>query len=305
VSSSLVNQFQGFMIGNPVLSCQQSGAFLVQQLNVLYWHGLASYTNYNNWTTKGCNDPQTANSKVCQDILSTVYDQIGVIDQQVSLHDPPKTWPSVDPDDIFQDFCTGNGTLEFVSTPTPDGPCDAIGDLVEDYLNRKDVQIALGVRPTHWTQCSNLDYNANAGSMIPYYQDILKRKPDVSLLIYSGDLDILTIPFAYTQPCIPQIGGTLQTLWQPWFVNGATAGYYEEYEYVTYATVKGAGHEAPQYQPVSSYQLIYRYLTTGSLSSVDPLPKGKKNGKGWRKERLTQSKMLRKVGVVPGYKQKL
>jgi len=301
-SSVIKNQFQGFMIGNPVFNCQPDGAFLVQQLNLLYWHGLASYTNYNNWTTNGCNDPNQATTKYCQDILNMVFNQLGVIDQELFSESsvPPKTWPSIDPDDIFQDFCTGNGTLDFAATPTPDDPCIMeIGNMAQEYLNRVDVQQALGVKPTKWQVCTNLQYSTNVGSLIPYYQDILMKKPDTSLLIYSGDLDILTVPFAFTQPCIPQFGGTSKSLWQPWFVNGATAGYYEEFESCTYATVKGAGHETPQYQPLTAYQMIYRFLTTGSLDTDTHLPKV--TGKGYRKGRLSQSTMLRKVGV-PGHK---
>jgi len=308
VSSDLAAQFQGFMIGNPVFNCQDNGEFFIEQINLLYWHGLASYTNYLNWTTTGCNDPKQAQTKPCQDILNLVFSQLGVIDQELFSNSeedkaPPNTWPSVDPDDIFQDFCTGNGTLDFVDTPFPDAACDLeIGLMLQEYLNREDVQTALGVRPTKWQSCSNLQYNSNVGSLIPFYQDIIQKKPGISILVYSGDLDILTVPFAFTQPCIPIIGGTPQTLWQPWFVNGATAGYYEEYQYISYATVKGAGHETPQYQPLSAFQMIQSFLTTGSLLGGDHLPKN--SGKSW-KGRLTQSKMLRNAGVIPGFKKKL
>jgi len=59
----LFNQFKGFMIGNPVFSCQ--GGFIgngapydIETFHLLYWHGFVSYSNYQNWTTQGCNDPK-------------------------------------------------------------------------------------------------------------------------------------------------------------------------------------------------------------------------------------------------------
>jgi len=298
-SPELVNQFKGFMIGNPVFGCNDDKTVNDIQIKLLYWHGLASYTNYLNWTSRGCDENFSA---ACQDIMNVIYSQLGVIDQELfSNSDLDKNWPSVDPDDLFQDFCTGNGTLDFVNTPTPDNPCiNEIGNLVSEYLNRPDVQKSLGVKSTNWQVCANLDYSFTAGSMIPNYQDIIKKKPDVKLLVYSGDLDIMTVPFAFTQPCILKFSGNAKTLWQPWFVNGATAGYYESFEFVTYATVKGGGHETPQYQPQSSYQMIYRFLTSGSLASGD-----RYSGKGLRKEKLSQYKMLRKIGVIPGFKQKI
>jgi len=208
-------------------------------------------------------------------------------------------WPSLDPDDIFQDFCTGNGSLDFSSSPNPNDPlntCDSeLGDLVNEYLNRQDVQTALGVRRTVWSQCSFLNYNFNRQSMVPYYKNIFMNKPDISILIYSGDLDILTVPFAYTQPCLLQMGKQVVS-WQPWFVNGATAGYVEVYDKFTYATVKGGGHETPLYQPLSSYNLIYRFMTNGNLDGLTAKYQPKLMGTKREKKYLKQSDMLRYYG---------
>jgi len=164
------------------------------------------------------------------------------------------------------------------------------------YLNRADVQKALNAKATHWSECSNLDYDILGNSMLPYYENFFKNKPGFKILIYSGDLDILTVPFAFTQPCMAKLSGTQISKWQPWFVNGATAGYVEVYDKYTYATIKGAGHEAPLYQPLTSYQMIYRYMTTGKLT-------GNAEGRGVRREtKLTQSEMLRRYGLAPNFK---
>ena len=41
--------------------------------------------------------------------------------------------------------------------------------------------------------------------------------------------------------------------------QGQTAGYVEQFDSYTFATVKGAGHEAPEYQPLSSINMIKRF----------------------------------------------
>jgi len=300
---TLFNQFKGFMIGNPVFSCQggfigSTGPYFVETFHLLYWHGFVSYTNYQNWTNNGCNDPDTAATPPCENILNLAIKQIGFIEQpKRDISQPPATWPSLDPDDIFLSFCSGNASLDFATYPPPSEmeKCNNIDKMVTSYLNRADVQTALNVPKTNWQECTGLSYKIVGDSMNPYYEFIFQTKPSLKILVYSGDLDILTVPFAFTQPCIAQLGGKITAPWQPWFVNGATAGYVETYDKYTYATVKGAGHEAPEYQPLTSYQMISRFLKTGSLN--DP-----RADTGYRGRRhLRQGDMLRKYGLSPNF----
>lgn len=39
-----------------------------------------------------------------------------------------------------------------------------------------------------------------------------------------------------------------------------TAGYQEIYDTYSYATVRGAGHEVPQYQPLFAYTMMDRFI---------------------------------------------
>jgi len=302
-SGPLFDQFKGIMIGNPVFSCQggfigTTGPYFVEMFHLLYWHALVSYTNYQNWTISGCNDPKNAMAQNCQEIFNLAINQIGqIVQQKRDISQPPKNWPSLDPDNIYQDFCTGNGTLEFSNSPSSQKDCHAVGDVLTDYLNRADVQTALNVPKTVWSGCTGkLNYDIVGDSMIPYYEFFFKAKPGLKLLVYSGDVDILTVPFAFTQPCMAQLGGKITSPWQPWFVNGATAGYVEVYDKYTYATIKGGGHETPEYQPLISYQMIQRFLTTGSLYSPS------ESGRYYNtKNRLRQGDMLRKYGLSPSF----
>jgi len=189
-----------------------------------------------------------------------------------------------------------NGSLQFTNYPDPQsGTCYGAMDIAATYLNRADVQKALDVPTTQWNPCSDsINYDIVGNSMVPLYEFFFKAKPGVKILVYSGDLDILTVPFAFTQTCLGQLSPKIVVPWQPWFVNGATAGYVEVYDKFTYATVKGAGHEAPEYQPLSSFQMIQRFMKTGSLNSTS-------TGYYPRPNYRTQGDMLRKYGLSPFY----
>jgi len=67
---------------------------------------------------------------------------------------------------------------------------------------------------------------------------------NLNILIYAGDVDVATVPAWYINPCLAALNQNIVSDWQPWFVNEATAGYVQEFDTFTYATLKGAGHEA-------------------------------------------------------------
>eukprot|EP01126_Amoeba_proteus_P046918 TRINITY_DN5325_c0_g1_i4.p1 TRINITY_DN5325_c0_g1~~TRINITY_DN5325_c0_g1_i4.p1 ORF type:complete len:446 (-),score=30.57 TRINITY_DN5325_c0_g1_i4:152-1489(-) len=265
----LRKRLEGIMVGNGVFSCGIDENSI--QFNLFYWHGLISYTNYQNWTAKACD--RDSSRPACDDIFNRAYSEIGVIDQQLANRlRPLKTravpkddQPSLDPDDLYQDFCEGNGTLAFTDYD-PFKCKQSLGRRTSAYLNRRDVKNALHARNRVWSSCSDeINYSSSGESMVPYYLKFFNANPPVSVLIYNGDVDIATVPFAYNQPCLAQFNRQNQKVWAPWFVNGATAGYVEYFDSYTFATVKGAGHEVPLYQPLSSFNMFSRFLSQGNL----------------------------------------
>ncbi|MGH0127125.1 UNVERIFIED_CONTAM: hypothetical protein FKN15_002872 [Acipenser sinensis] len=48
--------------------------------------------------------------------------------------------------------------------------------------------------------------------------------------------------------------------YQPWYFNNQVAGYYEQYEKITFMTVKGSGHMVPQYKPGPALHLFETFL---------------------------------------------
>jgi serine carboxypeptidase-like clade 2 len=258
----LAAQFKGFMVGNPVIGCEDDGPPRV--FDIFYWHGLISYSHYSQWQANNC--PTDFIKFACANIYKESLREIGIIYQQDALEQP-----SLDPDCLYQDFCTGNGTLEFaIQDPKIKDDCTSIDDDLTSYLNNPAVQAAIFARPAVWASCTNnINYTGNYPSIIPFYNEIFAERPDLKILVYSGDVDVDTVPFPVTQKCLADLDRPLVQHWQPWYVNGATAGYWEVTDKFTYATVKGAGHEAPQYQPLTAYNLFTRFLANGNLASPD------------------------------------
>ena len=137
------------------------------------------------------------------------------------------------------------------------------------------------------------NYIPTAGSMIPFYESLFAKRPDVHVLIYSGDVDIATVPGPITTKSLLALNSTVTTEWAPWFVNGATVGYVEYYDQYTYATIKGAGHEAPGYIPLTAFNMIKRFYQKHSLDGGEIFSEATSK-KFSRRRALRQGDMLRK-----------
>jgi len=303
----LRKQLKGILVGNGVFRCGID--YNAVQFDLYYWHGLVSYTNYANWTSHGC--PKNSNTPSCNWIFNTTHKQPRPPDQELEtarysasfpsayLAAPSANQPSFDPDDLYQDFCLGNGTLEF-SDVDPYQCLQPLGNLTVTYLNRPDVQKAIHAHPTNnWAPCANLSYTSFNDSMVAYYSKFFTLSPPISILVYSGDVDIATVPFAFNQACLGQLTPVVRSVqpWAPWFVNGATAGYVEYFDKYVFATLKGAGHEAPLYQPLNSFKMFDRWLNNRH-NLTDPHPPRSSTTIGTGR---LQGRILRAAGLNRGF----
>ncbi|KAL3730239.1 hypothetical protein ACJRO7_027272 [Eucalyptus globulus] len=133
------------------------------------------------------------------------------------------------------------------------------------WASDKAVQDALHIREgtiEKWVRCNEtLSYTYTVKEVIDIHKELIKR--GFRALIYSGDHDIV-IPYVGTQAWINTLNLTISQDWHAWFVDGQIAGYATLYSYfpslLTYATVKGGGHTAPEYKPKECFALINRWF---------------------------------------------
>lgn len=265
----LKNQFKGFMVGNPVIHCPAwVDHTRTVVLDMYYWHGMTSFYYRQAWKLAGCEEDE--NTAECDSIWSKVQ---GAMDSD-----------TVDGDNLYQNFCTGNGTIDFLETTEN---CYSLDDRTESYLNRPDVQAAIFAHSPpagRWEYCLGpflLNYDQQGQNMIDYYTLFFQEAPHLRIMVYSGDVDLATVPHGYTQLCLASMSDQVDLLqgWSRWTVPGPsipsytphfeeksqiTAGFQEIYQQYTFATVRGAGHEVPQYQPFFAFNMFERWLVNGS-----------------------------------------
>ncbi|TKY71234.1 Serine carboxypeptidase 2 [Spatholobus suberectus] len=138
------------------------------------------------------------------------------------------------------------------------------------WANDKEVQEALHVRNgtiQQWDRCNKSLSNVydDIISSLDYHRNFTSE--DLTAIIYSGDHDMV-IPYVGTEEWIQSLNLTVSSddEWRPWFVDGQVAGYTEIYRMkkysITFATVKGAGHTAPEYKPKQCFNMIRRWFAT-------------------------------------------
>ncbi|KAJ8452007.1 hypothetical protein Cgig2_016588 [Carnegiea gigantea] len=114
----------------------------------------------------------------------------------------------------------------------------------------------------HWVRCSKtLMYTKNVLSSFDYHLNFTRES--FHALIYSGDQDMV-ISYVGTMAWIRKLNLSTSDRWRPWFVKGQVAGYTTKYSnghyHLTFATVKGAGHTAPEFKPRECLVMIAKWF---------------------------------------------
>ncbi|KAD3338559.1 hypothetical protein E3N88_34080 [Mikania micrantha] len=144
------------------------------------------------------------------------------------------------------------------------------------WANDKSVMKALGVREgtiKEWTQCnSNMSFRYGANSMplyetnvpssVLYHRKLTKR--NCRGLVFSGDYDLL-IPHSGTLNWINSLNLVVtDSDWEAWYFGNQVAGYKTTFARKNYslvfATIKGAGHLAPEYKRAECFEMAKRWL---------------------------------------------
>ncbi|KAM7518427.1 hypothetical protein LguiB_017389 [Lonicera macranthoides] len=135
------------------------------------------------------------------------------------------------------------------------------------WMNDKSVQTALHIREGSmkiWERCNhNLPYISNILDSRQYHVNLSKK--GYRSLVYSGDHD-MGVPFLSTQAWIRNLNYSIIDDWRSWNVQGQIAGYTRTYSNkMTFATVKGGGHTAPEYKPAECYAMFKRWISSEPL----------------------------------------
>ncbi|WCJ18582.1 serine carboxypeptidase-like 40 [Euphorbia peplus] len=132
------------------------------------------------------------------------------------------------------------------------------------YLNRGDVQEAMHANVTKldhdWEPCSDVIKNwlDSPTSILPLLHRFLSH--GLRVWIFSGDTDG-RVPVTSTQYSIEKMKLKTTTEWHPWYLKMEVGGYTQVYEgNLTFATVRGAGHQVPSFQPLRALSLVKHFL---------------------------------------------
>ncbi|XP_055833045.1 serine carboxypeptidase-like 11 isoform X3 [Solanum dulcamara] len=126
-------------------------------------------------------------------------------------------------------------------------------DQVRDALNIRKGTIG------KWERCATLQYQKMVISTIPYHENLSSK--GYRSLIYSGDHDKV-VTFRSTQAWIKSLNYSIVDDWRTWTVDNQVAGYTRSYSnQMTFATVKGAGHTAPEYKPRECLAMLARWMS--------------------------------------------
>ncbi|CAA7396351.1 unnamed protein product [Spirodela intermedia] len=248
-----VFNLKGIALGNPVL---EFATDFNSRAEFLWSHGLISDSTYRVFSS-ACNYSRYV-SEYYRGSLSPVCSRVMT---QVTR----ETSRFVDKYDVTLDVCISS-VLSQSKILAPQQVAERIDVCVEDetvnYLNRKDVQSALHARldgVSRWSVCSSvLEYDF-LNLEIPTINVVGSLvRAGIPVLVYSGDQDSV-IPLTGSRTLVQRLA---EELGMKTTVGGWTQVYGNA---LSFATIRGASHEAPFSQPERSLVLFQAFLRGNPL----------------------------------------
>ncbi|KAL9417677.1 hypothetical protein AB3S75_040627 [Citrus x aurantiifolia] len=268
---------KGYLLGNPLTDSteNQNSVPHFAYLNALISHEIYESAKRN---CKGEYVKVDPSNGLCIADLENITECISRVNH-AQIYEPSCRGPFISPRRKLFNWNSSvleEDSLDFLSSPTQpaaSGTWCRFHNYVYSYIwaNDKTVQRAIGVREgtvKYWVRCNqSLSYTKDVSSSLAYHRNLIKKGYQV--LIYSGDVD-MKVPYVATEAWIKSLSLTIETGWQPWFVGGQVAGYWYRYKeknnyHLTFATVKGAGHTAPEYKPKECLAMIDRWFACHPL----------------------------------------
>ncbi|PWZ37204.1 Serine carboxypeptidase-like 2 [Zea mays] len=138
------------------------------------------------------------------------------------------------------------------------------------WANDRRTRDALGIKEgtvDEWVRCHNddqeLPYESELKSVVKYHRNLTSR--GYRAMVYSGDHDLL-VPHLGTQAWVRSLNFPVVDDWRAWHLGGQSAGFTITYSNnMTFATIKGAGHTAPEYEPERCFAMFSRWILNRPL----------------------------------------
>ncbi|XP_057767194.1 serine carboxypeptidase II-2 [Salvia miltiorrhiza] len=250
---------KGFMVGN-ALTDDFHDHFGVFQF--MWSVGMISDQTYKQLNVKCDFQSFVHTSEECIKVLVIADQEVGDIDMY-SIYTPPCTANLSRLSHIWRRK-TKVGLLR-----RPYDPCTEKHST--EYFNLPEVQDALHVRSMNspWETCSNLvseHWQDTPRSVLDVYRELLNT--GLRIWMFSGDTDAV-IPVTSTRHNIDAMKLPTVRPWRAWYDDGQVGGWTEEYEGLTFVTVRGAGHEVPLHRPKQALTLIKSFLSGKSMPGME------------------------------------
>ncbi|XP_042409727.1 serine carboxypeptidase 24 isoform X1 [Zingiber officinale] len=268
---------KGILVGNAV-----TDNYFDSIGTISYWwtHSMISDQTYRS-ILSSCNFSSPKASHECDHVVSYAMNhEFGDIDQY-SIY-TPSCVASSPKNTTRQHKIRFKNTLIHGRSSFGYDPCTE--NYSEKYYNRQDVQKAMHANttgiPYKWTACSDILIKTWADtqiSMLPTYKELIaaglriwmfrytltlaqrKQCVTISIVHCSGDIDSV-VPVTATRFAISHLRLKIKIPWYPWYLGRQVGGWTEVYEGMTFASVRGAGHEVPLLQPKRAFQLFASFL---------------------------------------------
>ncbi|KAE9612495.1 hypothetical protein Lal_00033256 [Lupinus albus] len=253
---------KGIAIGNPLLEFNTD---LNSRAEFLWSHGLISDSTFEIFT-RVCNNSQIRR-QVQSGTLSAVCAGVNkLVTTEVSRY--------IDSYDVTLDVCLSSAHQQayVLNQLTQLQEVEKIDVCVEDetstYLNRKDVQDALHAKLVginSWSLCSYILKYEMQNLEVPTISILgTLVKSGIRVLVYSGDQDSV-IPLLGTRSLVnglaKEYGLNTTVSYRAWFEGRQVAGWTQVYgDILSFATIRGAAHEAPLSQPKRSLVMLKAFL---------------------------------------------
>ncbi|KAL9425100.1 hypothetical protein AB3S75_032101 [Citrus x aurantiifolia] len=259
IQSNMKFNLKGIAIGNPLLEFNTD---FNSRAEFLWSHGLISDSTYDIFT-RVCNYSQIRRQYASGSLTAVCSQVISQVSREISRF--------VDTYDVTLDVCLPSVLLQskMLSQLQDKEEIDVcVEDETTKYLNRKDVQKALHAQligVTSWTVCSEVLKYDMQNLEIPTIHVLGKlAKSGIRVLVYSGDQDSV-LPLTGTRTLVnglaKEIGLNTTVPYRTWVEGRQAAGWTQVYgDILSFATIRGASHEAPLSQPRRSLALFNAFL---------------------------------------------